>query len=133
MKFATAVALYFLIVFGVGFLVGPVRVLYVEPRVGATVAVMLETPALLVAMLVGARLATRWSGVARDGATLLAVGFAALVLQQIADIGVGIALRGVTITGYFDQFATAPGMIYGALLIVFVAMPFLTCRLRASA
>lgn len=47
MKILAAALLYFLIVFGVGFLVGPVRVLYVEPRVGSTAAVMLEAPILL--------------------------------------------------------------------------------------
>ena len=45
-----AVALYFAIVFGVGFLLGPIRVFLLEPRLGATLAVLLEAPLLLIAM-----------------------------------------------------------------------------------
>jgi hypothetical protein len=56
MKMLAAAVVYFLIVFGTGFLVGPVRV-YVEPRLGTTAAVLLEAPILLVAMAIGARIA----------------------------------------------------------------------------
>jgi hypothetical protein len=88
MKMLAAAALYFAIVFGVGLLVGPIRVLYVEPRLGATIAVLLETPILLLAMVVGAKLVLRWINVAPP-TPLLAVGVVALFMQQVADIGVG--------------------------------------------
>jgi hypothetical protein len=35
MKITGAAILYFIIVFGVGFLLGPIRVFLLEPRVGA--------------------------------------------------------------------------------------------------
>ena len=124
LKMLAAAALYFTIVFGVGFLVGPVRVLYVEPRVGATVAVLLEAPILVVAMVVSAKFMLRWIDVERPTA-LLAIGVVALFMQQVADIAVGVLLRGMTIGDLMRQFATAPGMIYAMLLLAFLLMPLL--------
>lgn len=116
MKILTAVVLYFAIVFGTGFLVGPVRVLFVEPQVGNTVAVVLEAPVLLAAMIVGATLAIRGSAVERSVAALLSVGGFALFVQQVADVAVGVLLRGMTLGDHVAQFGTVPGMIYAALL-----------------
>jgi hypothetical protein len=130
MKMLAAAAIYFLIVFGTGFLVGPVRVLYVEPRLGPTAAVLFEAPILLVAMVIGARLALHFSGVTKSGAVLLVIGLIGLFLQQVADIAVGVLLRGMTVVDHFAQFATAPGMVYAALLAVFVLMPWLVGRRR---
>jgi hypothetical protein len=80
MKISAATALYFAIVFGTGLVLGPVRVLFIEPPVGSTLAVMLEAPILLVAMVVGARLALRWYVVERGAPALLTIGALALVL-----------------------------------------------------
>jgi hypothetical protein len=128
MKILAAALLYFLVVFGVGFLVGPVRVLYVEPRVGTIAAVMLEAPILLVAMVMGARYAVRWSGVPWSTSALLSVGVIALALQQIADVAVAVLLRGMSVGDHLRQFATTPGMIYAALLFAFAVMPSLLGR-----
>jgi hypothetical protein len=42
-------ALYALIVFLIGFILGTIRVLLIVPRLGETAAVMLETPVMLAA------------------------------------------------------------------------------------
>jgi len=123
MKILVAALLYFAIVFGTGFAVGPWRVLYVEPHVGTTVGVLIEAPILIVAMLVGAKCALRWSGITKSSSALLLVGVVALALQQIADIAVGGLLRGMTVGDHVRHFATTPGMIYGALLMVFLFAP----------
>ena len=52
MEILAAAALYFAIMFATGFVPGPVRVLFIEPWVGSTLAVMLEAPILLVATVV---------------------------------------------------------------------------------
>jgi hypothetical protein len=46
-------------------------------------------------------------------------------MQQVADVAVGVLLRGMTIGDHVRQFATAPGMIYAALLIAFTLIPVL--------
>jgi hypothetical protein len=44
MRIAAAGLLYFAIVFGTGFILGPIRVLWLEPRVGPLVATACEAP-----------------------------------------------------------------------------------------
>ena len=57
--FIVRAAIYFAIVFAVGLVLGPVRVLWLEPWSGKTIAVLLETPFLIAAMWFGAGVAQR--------------------------------------------------------------------------
>ena len=45
-----AAAVYFALVFGAGFLLGPIRVLFLEPRVGLRAAELTELPLMIVAI-----------------------------------------------------------------------------------
>lgn len=122
-RILTAAAIYFVLVFAVGLLLGPVRVLWLEPVLGRTLAVACEAPLLLLAMAVAARLAPRWAGLAGGWASYLGVGVIALVLQQVADLAVGFGLRGMTLQDQLAHFATPPGWIYAFTLCVFVVAP----------
>lgn len=55
MRWMAASLLYFAIVIAVGFLLGPLSVLWLEPQLGKTIAVLCELPLLLVAMILAAR------------------------------------------------------------------------------
>ena len=44
MQIVKAAVLYFALVFGAGFVLGPIRILWVAPRLGARVAELLEAP-----------------------------------------------------------------------------------------
>ena len=118
--------LYFVIVFGVGFLLGPIRVLLLEPRIGAVRAALCEAPFLLGAILVASQVAPRTLQLEARKRALLAVGLIALGMQQIADLAVGLTLRGLSLPEQFAKFATAEGAVYAALLALFAAMPALT-------
>ena len=124
-RIVAAAALYFLIVFAVGFACGPVRVIWLEPRLGEIVAVLCEAPVLLGAMVLAARRLPGAVRLRRSVATLAGIGVGALVLQQLADFAVGILLRGMTPAQLVAHFATPAGMIYAALLIAFATMPVL--------
>jgi hypothetical protein len=117
--------LYFVIVFGVGFLLGPIRVLLLEPRIGTVRAALCEAPFLLGAILVASRVAPRALQLEARKSALLAVGPIALGMQQIADLAVGLALRGLSLPEQLARFATAEGAVYAALLVLFAAMPAL--------
>jgi hypothetical protein len=138
MRLVAATALYFLIVFGVGFLCGPIRVFWLEPRVGEALATLCEAPFLLAAMWLAARWlphalalrssafrssAFRSSALGSTVAPLAAMGLGALILQQFADFAVGILLRGTTPAQQLAHLSTPAGLIYVALLLAFVAMP----------
>lgn len=128
MKLAVAAAIYFLAVFSAGFLLGPIRVLLLEPRIGAVAATLCEAPLLLIAMVVAARWTPRRVGLATSLARMLAVGIGALVLQQTADLLVGMLLRGLSPQQQFARLATPEGAIYAALLVVFALMPAMVNR-----
>jgi len=66
MRVALAILLYFGVVFGAGFLLGPIRVVWLEPRLGLIVATACEAPFLLMAMLVAARWVPRVLNIRRD-------------------------------------------------------------------
>lgn len=55
-RIAAASVLYFAGVLGAGMLLGPIRVFWLEPRLGKSIAVLCEMPFLLTAMV----LAVRW-------------------------------------------------------------------------
>ena len=124
-RIIAAGGIYFAIVFGAGLLLGPPRVMWLEPWLGQTLAVAVEAPILLFAMSLAARAAPRWAGLRGGWMTFLAVGFIAFLLQQIADLAVGFGLRGMTLGEQWAYFATPPGSIYAACLALFVLMPLL--------
>jgi len=120
-----AAVIYFVCVFAVGLACGPIRVLWIEPFLGPTLAVALETPLLLAAMWFAARKAPRWAGMNGGWPSYLAVGVLALLFQQTADLAVGFGLRGMNITAQLAYFTTPPGWIYGAALTAFCLMPLI--------
>ena len=125
MSIALAVLLYFVAVFGTGLALGPIRVLWLEPRIGKLAATLCETPLLLLAMAFAARWAPHFSGAGRDTASLIAIGLGAFALGQVAEYTVGIRLRGLTAAQQLAQFATPAGWVYAAALVAFAAMPYL--------
>ena len=112
MRVTLAMLFYFGLVFGTGFLLGPIRVLWLEPRFGPIIATACEAPFLLIAMLIAARRVPR------------VVGIGSLALLQIADFTVGFWLRGITPTEQFAQLLTGQGNVYAALLALFAIMPW---------
>ncbi len=129
-RIGAAAVFYFMIVFGVGLLLGPLRVLWLEPWLGQTLAVLCEAPFLVLAMWLGARAAPIWARLNGGWRSSLAVGVMALALQQIADLAVGFGLRGMTLKTQVEYFASPPGMVYLFTLILFLLMPLVRRVLR---
>jgi len=55
MQTLKAGVLYFAIVFGAGFVLGPIRILWLAPRFGTRLAELMETPIIFVVFVVAAR------------------------------------------------------------------------------
>jgi hypothetical protein len=68
-----AMLFYFGLVFGDGFLLGPIRVLWLEPRFGPIIATACEAPFMLLAILVAGRWVPRVLNIRRDPKTLVLV------------------------------------------------------------
>jgi hypothetical protein len=130
MKIASAAALYFLAVFGAGFVLGPIRVLWLEPRLGVVAATLCEAPFLLLAMIAAAYWIPRIVSISAGTGAMLAMGLGALALQQAADFAVGTALRGISATDQWARLASPEGAIYVALLVLFALLPAVVNRIR---
>ena len=127
---AAAAGLYFGIVFATGLILGPVRVIYLEPWLGPTLAVLLETPFLLAAMAFAGRWAPIWTKLTPSVLSLLSVGILALAFQEVADLAVGFGLRGMTFNQQLALFATPPGWIYLFDLAAFALAPLIMRKAR---
>ena len=128
----TAVAgfVYFVLVFGAGFALGPIRMLWLAPRVGERAAELLEAPVMLAVIVVSAIFVTRRFGVASLAARLV-VGVAsrdpvmALALVLLLELTVVLELRGLTLQQYVASRDPVAGAVYCALLAVLAMAPLL--------
>ena len=128
MKIVLTASLYFLAVFAVGFILGPIRGLLFEPRFGPVVAVLCEAPFLVAAFIGAAHWSSRLTRIGQDARSLLLVGIIALIMQQIAEFAGGAVLRGLSVSEQLTQLSTPQGVIYILLLFIFVVMPLFVSR-----
>ena len=128
MQIIKAGALYFVLVFGAGFVLGTIRVLWVVPRFGERTAELMETPIMLVVTVIAARWITRRPFVSSTSSTRLAVGFVALALLLAAEFAFVLRFRGMSINQYFSSRDPVAGTIYIVMLLLFALMPLLAAR-----
>lgn len=120
-----AAAIYFALVFGVGFMLGTVRVLWLVPIVGVRTAELIESPVMLLAMILAARWVGRHLCRGLGQMRLLGVGLIAVGLVLAADVAVGIGLRGMSLTEVFTDRDAVSGSVYYGLLGLYALMPWL--------
>ncbi|MDF0675967.1 MAG: hypothetical protein P0120_16790 [Nitrospira sp.] len=127
-----AAALYFLLVFGAGFVLGIGRVLMVVPLLGERTAELLEMPLMLIVIVAAAAWLVRRG--LDDGrlSSALTVGFIALGMVLMADLAVGIWLRGLSTTEVFLDRDPVSGAVYYAALLFFALMPTIITHVRQS-
>ena len=80
--------LYFAICFGVGVLLGPARILVLEPRIGPLAAILAEAPVMVLVML----LAARWVMTETPEAGPAIVGLVALVMLLVTETALSLML-----------------------------------------
>ena len=81
MQILKAGILYFAIVFGAGFALGPIRILWAVPRFGTRMAELMETPIMFVVTLVAARWIVRRFALQFTAASRIGTGSIALGLH----------------------------------------------------
>jgi hypothetical protein len=124
-------ALYFCLVFVVGWVLGPIRELLIVPHAGRTAGVLIEAPLMLAAMILAARWTTRRLAVAPTLGTRITAGLVALGLLLAAEVAGARWLRGQPIRDYLAGFASIPGGASLVLFLVFAAMPAIVMRCEA--
>ena len=119
---------YFAWVFAVAFVVGVVRVLFVAPRLGATVAVLLELPIILaVSWWACGALVTRMA-IDTGVRERLSVGLIAFVVLQTTEALLAIAAFNQSAAQYAGGFSTLAGQLGLAGQIAFALIPLVRRR-----
>ena len=86
MRVLKAGAVYFLIMFGVGWILGPIRELWVVPRFGRLTGVLLEAVIMLIAMAVSARWVIRRFQLKPKFGSTISMGLVALGILVPAEL-----------------------------------------------
>ncbi|HEX9136374.1 MAG TPA: hypothetical protein VF905_05465 [Nitrospirota bacterium] len=128
MQILKAGTLYFALVFGAGFVLGPIRILWLVPRVGTRVAELMETPFMLVVTIMAARWVARRLAVPSNPSSRLGMGGIALGLMLVAEFALVLWLRGLSIGEYLATRDPVSGAVYYLMLGVFAIMPLLVVR-----
>jgi hypothetical protein len=128
MEFVKAGVIYFVLVFGAGFVLGPIRILVAVPRFGTRMAEMMEFPIMLAVTIVAARWIVRRFALPPKTFIRLGMGFTALGLLLVAEFTLVLWLRGLSIGDYLAGRDPVSGTVYYLLLGVFAIMPLLVAR-----
>jgi hypothetical protein len=128
MRIMKAGVLYFALVFGAGFVLGPIRIPWVVPRFGTTIAELMEAPIMFVVIIVVARWIVRRLAVPSTLSIRLGMGCVALGLLLVAEFTLVLWLRGLSISDYLASRNPVSGTVYYVLLGVFAIMPLLVAR-----
>ena len=128
MRILQAGLLYFALVFGAGFVLGPIRILWAAPALGARAAELIEMPIMFAVIALAARWTVRHFAVPPISFTRLDIGLIALGLLLGAEFTGVLWLRGLSMEDYFASRDPVSGTVYIAMLGVFAIMPLLVAR-----
>ena len=119
---------YFVLVFAAGCVLGPVRVLLLEPIFGRLIATLFEGPVLIVAMIVAARFVIRWFLHSGHAVELTLVGTTAFAAVMLPDLLIGLFAFETSIGDQLLELLAPAGLVYIVLLAIFAVMPVLNDR-----
>jgi hypothetical protein len=129
MRGLKAGVIYFVLVFAVGWVLGPIRELWAVPHFGRMAALLSEAVIMLVAMIVAARWVIRRFHVSRTLPATISMGIVAIRLLLLPAEIVGVHwVRGLSVQDYLTGFLTAPGVVSLLMFLLFAAMPTLVTR-----
>jgi len=119
---------YCVLTYGIGFVLGTIRVLLITPNIGPIFAVMLELPFMVLASALVCPRVIIWFSISDDFGqrmTMGAVGFTALMLIEA---GMGQFIFGQTPTVFLDALLTPEGMLGLFGQLCFALMPIVISK-----
>ena len=119
---------YFGLVFGLGFLLGSVRVSLIVPRLGTRKAELLEAPLMLIGILLATQFVLQQFVLPNTNSAFLIVGIIALGLMLFAEFLLIVWLQKQTIAQYIKSRDLVSGSVYVLLLLIFALMPLIMMR-----
>src|SRR5688572_25414741 len=118
-------ALYFLLIFLLGMVLGAIRILLLEPRIGPVPSVLLELPLMLAASWFVCGWLIRYLIVPAAASSRLAMGATAFVLLMAAELGLSLFAVGGTVAGHFAAYRSGAPLIGLLGQIAFALFPLL--------
>lgn len=128
MQSLKAGVLYFALVFGAGFVLGPVRIFWAVPRLGVRAAELVEAPIMFLVIVLAAKWTARRLAVPDSVGSRLSMGCIALGLLLLAEFTLVLWLRGMSIAEYFAQRDPVSGGVYCLMLDILAVMPVLIAK-----
>ena len=128
MPIVRSALIYVAITFGAGFLLGTLRTLWLEPALGATSAVLVELPLMLLVSWWACGVAIRRGGVGHGAGQRLAMGVLAFALLILAETLTGTLLIGRSLAEQAATYRTLPAQLGLAAQILFGIMPLVRRR-----
>jgi hypothetical protein len=125
MQVLRAGVIYFAVVFGVGFVLGTIRTLWVVPRFGTRKAELMEAPIMLVVTIVAAQWVVRNLAVPFRPSNRLGMGCVALGLLLVAEFTLVPSVRRLSVKEYLGGRDPLSGTVYYLMLGLFALMPLL--------
>lgn len=123
-----AAAAYCAIVFALAFLLGVVRTLFVAPRVGELVAVLIEAPIVLFVSWRAAGWSIRRFSVSARTSHRLAMGIVAFLLLMAVETAMSLLLFDRPLAQQFAAYVTAAGAIGLIAQTIFGFIPLAAAR-----
>lgn len=131
-RIMTAGTIYFTIVFGSGFILGIIRVLFVVPRIGERYAELFEIPLMLVVIYYSARLIVRQFRNFSKTIYYFYAGLFAFLLLIFTEISIVSGMRGISLKEYITSRDGISGIAYLISLIIFMILPYLLARSKTQ-
>lgn len=117
--------IYFALVFTAGFILGTIRVLVLEPEIGARYAELLEMPVMLLVIYLAARFVVSKMVPIRTGMPYIILGVVALALLLLVEFTLVLGLQGISISQYLDSRDEIAFSAYLLSLLIFALMPWI--------
>jgi hypothetical protein len=125
-------SVYFLAMFGLGFVLGTLRVLFVVPRLGELAATLVELPVMLTSSFFACRWAIRRWQVPRAMPIRWVMAGWFLVLLLSFEMTLGIALFGRTAAEQWAAFTSSAGLLGLAAQTIVALFPVFDGRRAQS-
>ncbi len=115
-------------VFAIGFMLGAVRVMFLVPLLGTTLAVAIELPIILTASWVLCGRAILLKQVSTEAPVRVAMGLAAFGVVMVGDLLVGLFIFGLSTNDYVTRYSEFANMLGLAGQILFAIFPLFRHR-----
>ncbi len=124
-------ALYFIVLFAAGFVLGALRVLWLAPQLGVLLALLIELPIMLVFAWFAALALARRCEVPPRAGPRLAMGGVMLVLLLAAEFALSAVLPNTSPAEHLAAYTTASGALGPAAQLLAAALPLIDAVLRS--